>query len=159
MTRSPELDPRQRLCWEGYINPSSPTFANAKQSAIAAGYDEAYAAEIKLCAWFKGRERRSRMHDKGEEVLEEMLDMPVEVIQYEGQGEARRPVVVTEPALVKIKQDTAKFTVERLGKENWSGRQEHTGADGGPIVTEEYKKDGNNALDTFLGQDQANLGV
>lgn len=152
MTRSPELDPRQRLCWENYINPSSETFSDAKASAIKAGYGPAYAAEIKLTSWFKGRERRLRMRDKGEEVLEEMLNMPVLVTTYTGLGHDKTPVVVTEPALVRIKQDTAKFAVERLGKDEWSGRQEHSGPEGGPIVTQEHKENGNNALDKFIGK-------
>jgi len=37
--------------------------------------------------------------------------------------------------LVKIKQDTAKFAVERLGKEDWSTRQEHSGPNGKDLPT------------------------
>ncbi len=152
MTRSPGLDPRQADCWERYINPESPTFADAKASAIAAGYGATYALEIKLCSWFKGKERRLRMKDKGEIVLEDMLDMPVLVQVYSKTGE---PYLVTDATLVKIKQDTAKFSVERLGKDDWSSRQELSGADGGPIVTQEHKDNGNSALAQFLGKDQA----
>ena len=101
--------------------PKLETFSDAKASAIKAGYGPAYAAEIKLTSWFKGRERRLRMRDKGEEVLEEMLNMPVLVTTYTGLGHDKTPVVVTEPALVRIKQDTAKFAAERLGKDEWSG--------------------------------------
>jgi hypothetical protein len=46
------------------------------------------------------------------------------------------------PALLKIKQDTAKFVAETLGKDTYSKRSELSGLNGGPIevnVTEEQK--------------------
>lgn len=152
MTRSHTIDPRQADCWERYINPTSPTFANAKRSAMAAGYSEGHAIDIHELRWFKSAERRVRLRDKGEQVLEEMLDMPVTKGVYRGPDGAEVAFVVTDATLVKIKQDTAKFAVERLGKEDWSSRSELTGADGGPITTEDLRKDGNHALDQFLGQ-------
>ena len=152
MTRSPGLDPRQRDCWERYVNPTSETFANAKASAIASGYSDAHAADIKTFDWFIRQERKSRMRDKGEKVLEEMLDMPVTVLVHEGAGGEKTEYVVTDTTLVKIKQDTAKFAVERLGKEDWSTRQEVTGADGGPLIDPKAKADGDKALDDFLSK-------
>ncbi len=134
MTRSPNLDPRQALCWESYINPTSPTFADAKNSAIAAGYTASHAEDIKKLAWFKSAERRVRLRDKGETVLEDMLDMPV-VVEKRASAASDVMIMVTDPSLVKIKQDTAKFAVERLGKEDWSTRQEHSGPNGKDLPT------------------------
>lgn len=150
MTRSPGLDPRQRICWENYINPTSPTFADAKNSAIAAGYTASHAVDIKKLSWFRRSERRVRLHDKGETVLEEMLDMPVTIREVDMSGGILREYVVTEPALIRIKQDTAKFVVERLDKENWSTRQEMSGPDGGPIVQRVEKIDSDKLIDEYL---------
>ncbi len=135
MTRSPEMDPRQMLCWQNYIDPDSETFADATNSARKAGYGTEYAREIKQTKWFISMERRIRLRSRGEEVLEEMLDMPVTVAVYKAPGSKEISHVTTDPSLVKIKQDTAKFAVERLGKEDWSTRQEHSGPNGKDLPT------------------------
>ncbi len=133
------LDPRQKLCWDLYINPKSETFSNGLQSAIKAGYDDEYAAHITLAPWFCEKIRRLGMLEKAEKVLEECLDMPTEVVKWEANYEAGEKemvdVVKTEPALVKIKQDTAKFIAERVGKnEGYSTRTELTGKDGEKLI-------------------------
>ena len=121
------LDPRQKLCWDSYINPKSETFGNATQSAVKAGYEYDYADQITTVDWFKGKLRKLNMLDKAEKVLDEMLDLEVISVKQE-EGEQ---VVRVDPSLVKIKQDTAKFVAERLGKEEgFSARTEHTGKDG-----------------------------
>ena len=133
------LDPRQIACWENYVNPESPTFGNQRQSAIAAGYTEQTADKVADHEWFKGRIRRLNIRLKAEKVLDEMLEMPVKRAVRRGKGDEVEEIVVTDPGLVKIKQDTAKFAAERLGKDDWSTRQEITGAEGGPIVDAEKK--------------------
>jgi hypothetical protein len=131
---NPTLDPRQKLCWEYYVDPKSETFANGKQSAIRAGFGEGYADRITTAEWFKMKLEIMNMFDKSERVLNEMLDMPVEVLEHHGRGEEAETVVVTSPALVKVKQDTAKYVSERLGKKKWSQRVENTGADGKDLI-------------------------
>lgn len=122
------LDPRQKACWDLYVNPKSETFGNAKQSAIRAGYEPEYAAQITVSEWFVAKVRRLNMLDKAEKVLEEMLEMdPVTVMP---DGTMRK-----DPALAKIKQDTAKFVASSQGKsDGWSSRTEVTGDGGGAIV-------------------------
>lgn len=138
-----QMDPRQKLCWELYINPKSETFSNAYQSAMKAGYEEATAAQITTLNWFMEKCRRVNMLNKAEKVLDEMLEMPVLVNKIKGYGEDKEMVVKTEPALVKIKQDTAKFVAERLGKDDgYSTRNELTGKDGERLnegLTDEQK--------------------
>lgn len=130
------LDPRQKLCWDSYINPKSETFSNAYQSAKKAGYEESTCLQITTEKWFTEKVRRVNLLGKAEKVLDEMLEMPVDVQRVEGYGEDRETVVKTEPALVKIKQDTAKFVAERLGKdEGYSSRVENTGKDGKELPT------------------------
>ncbi len=126
------LDPRQKLCWENYVNPHSETFGNAKQSAIKAGYEEVTADRITTFEWFAGKCRRLNMRIKAEEVLKEMMEMDDEqelIIDGMPTGRKKR-----DPALTKIKQDTAKFAAERLAKEDWSARQEVTGPDGAELM-------------------------
>lgn len=145
------MDPRQKLCWEFYANPKSETFGNATQSAIKAGYEASYADVITTRPWFEGKVRRLNMLGKAEKVLDEMLDMPIEIMKLEKDSEGEYDEVVrTEPALVKIKQDTAKFIAERVGKnEGYSTRTEVTGAEGGPIETKNDVTD--EEFDTLMG--------
>ena len=123
------MDPRQKLCWEYYISPKSETFGNAFASAIKAGYEESYARTITDSDWFRDKVRRLNMLQKAEKVLEETLDMNVTTSTIVDEVE----VVKIDPALAKIKQDTAKFIAERVGKEYYSTRSEVTGADGKEI--------------------------
>ena len=120
------LDPRQKLCWEYYISPKSETFGNAYQSSIKAGYEESYATQITVTQWFIDKVRRLNMLTKAEKVLEETLDMNVSITTIVNEIE----VIKIDPALAKIKQDTAKFIAERVGKDFYSTRSEVTGAEG-----------------------------
>lgn len=118
-----QLDPRQKLCWELYVDPRSETFGNATQSAIKAGYTADYADQITTVDWFKGKVRRLNMLSKGEKVLEETLDYIA--VNEEGKVDA---------SIARIKLDAAKVVVTTLGKdEGYSTRVESTGKDGGAI--------------------------
>lgn len=135
--KTDEFTPRQRDFIRFYFSPKEKTFGNALQSALKAGYTREYAESI-LCkdlVWladFVGKKKR--LLTKAENALEETLDMPVEVQRIEGYGEDKEVIVRTEPALVKIKQDTAKFIAETVGKEEgYSKRTELTGKDGKAI--------------------------
>lgn len=134
-----QLDPRQKMCWEFYANPTSETFNNGLKSAIKAGYSESHAATITTESWLQEKVRRMNMLGKAEKVLDEMLEMPTEVVKWEKthyeNGEAQyEDVVKTDPGLVKVKQDTAKFVASTVGKEFYSNRSEITGKDGQPIM-------------------------
>lgn len=146
------LNAKQKLAWDSYVNPKSKTFGNGLRSALHAGYQENYASTITTRPWWVDKVRRLRLLSKAEKVLEEMVDMPVQTLEWEGKGEDAEQVVVTNPALVKIKQDTGKFLAERLGKdEGYSSRSEVTGAGGAPIlVPDEKQKEVNIALLKFL---------
>lgn len=158
MSNKPEktglLDPRQKLFWDAYVDPESSTFNNIRQSALAAGFAETTADKIGENEWFKGRLRRLNMRVKGETVLDDMLDLPVNKIEVSHKDKEGNPVqiVTTDSSLVKIKQDTAKFVVERLGKEDWSTRQELSGPGGGPLIDPAAKQKGDNAINEFLGE-------
>ena len=132
-----QMDPRQKLCWDYYINPKSETFSNGYRSALKAGYEDSTSTLITVQDWFLEKLRNTNLFSKAEKVLNDMLEMPVEVHKIEGYGDDAREVIKTEPALVKIKQDTAKFVAERLGKdEGYSTRSEITGKDGKDLIVQ-----------------------
>jgi hypothetical protein len=101
-----QLDPRQKLCWDLYVNPKSKTFGNALQSALKAGYERTSAEHITLQDWFLEKTRRLNMLSKAEKVLDEALELPRQV-NKEG---------MIDSGLERVKTDVAKFLAERLGK-------------------------------------------
>jgi phage terminase small subunit len=129
------IDPRQKVAWDSYINPKSKTFGNATQSAIEAGYGKSYAEHIGKKEWWCGKMRKLNLLGKGEEVLEEMLNMAAD-----------------GAAMKRIKLDTAKFVLEHLGKDmGYSRRSELTGKDGGPIqISPEKKAEADEAIRKYL---------
>ncbi len=144
------FDPRQKLCWDLYIDPTSETFGNATQSAIKAGYVPSTADNITCEKWFKTRLERLQMFEDGEEVLKDMLKMKTSTQVIIG----NKFFLKEEPTLVKVKQDTAKFIVERLGKdEGYSSRSEVTGKNGEKFgSTEETRALRGSLLDRILGK-------
>lgn len=143
-TNTKTKDGRWAKFWSLYVTPTSKTFNNATQSAIAVGFSKLYANRITTTPSFRrlihgsvgdrADERRARLLNRAEDGLEEFLNMPVSVLRVEkGDEDEQVEYVVTDPSLVKIKQDTAKFVAERLGKAHYSARNEQTGANGGPI--------------------------
>lgn len=138
-------DPRQKLMWEKYIKPTSATFADAKNSAIAAGYSESYAATITQKVWFKSKLRRMNMLPKAEKALTKALD--ISTVNDKGQEQAD---------LLRVQVDAAKFVASRLGKdEGYSERTEMTGKNGDAIVfmpaelMDKYNlKNGNKEMDS-----------
>lgn len=136
------LDPRQNLTWKYYVDPKSDTFGNAKQSAIRAGYDELHAKDITMTRWFKVKLRRLNMLNTAEKVLQETMtiDHMVPKIGMFGpikDPETKERVFQVDSQILKIKQDTAKFVGERLGKDvGYSTRNEITGADGEKLIPE-----------------------
>jgi hypothetical protein len=131
------LDPRQKLCWDLYVNPNSETFGNGFKSAIKAGYEEGTAAQITTFPWFVDRLRRLNMLEKAEKVLDKTLEMTA----VDEQGKV-------QVDLLRVQTDVAKHLTKTLGKEHYSERTEHTGKDGEqlvptPILTHVLSNDSN----------------
>lgn len=109
-----QLDPRQKLCWDSYINPRSETFGNATQSAIKAGYEPDYADQITTVEWFKGKLRKLNMLGKAENVLDKTLTY--NPVDDEGK---------IKVDLLRVQTDVAKHITSTLGKdEGYSTKQE-----------------------------------
>lgn len=105
-------DPRQRLFWEIYLNPSAKNFSNAYQAAMEVGYTEGSASQITAENWFLEKHRLLELASKAERNINKLLDSSDE----------------------KVKLDISKFVVGRLKKKDWSERMEMTGANGDPII-------------------------
>lgn len=125
------MDPRQLACWKYYTDPKSETFGNGKQSALKAGYEEGTAHQITVANWFVAKLRRLKLLDKAEKVLEETLDL--DTLGEDGKK---------DKGLHALKLDAAKFIAKTQGKnEGYSERQELTGKDGSPLITDKEKAD------------------
>lgn len=144
------FDPRQKRCWDLYIDPTSDTFGNAYRSAIQAGYAEQSASNVTCEKWWKIRLNRLQMLEDAENVLKEMVNMKTKTAKIVG----NKFTESEEPQLVKIKQDTAKFLAERLGKDDgYSGRNELTGKNGKELgSTSENRELRGSLLDKILGR-------
>ena len=142
-----QLDPRQKRCWDLYIDTNSQTFSNAYRSALQAGYEENTAAVITTLNWFQEKLRRLNLLDKTEDVLQEMINLDTTNKIIKGD----KVIITQDPSLVKIKQDTAKFLAKTLGRDIYSERQELTGKDGEAlIITPEEKSKINNIIEEYL---------
>lgn len=107
-----ELNPQQSDFAAYYLNPDSPTYSNATQSALKAGYTQEYADNITslMPLWLSElMGKKKRLVSKAEKVLELTLDQTEDL---------------------KLSQDTAKFIAKTLGKSDYSERNEVTGANG-----------------------------
>lgn len=116
-----QLDPRQKMCWDFYIDPKSETFSNAYQSSVKAGYNEGYASTITDVEWFAEKSRTMNMVDKAERVLNNVLEMD-DNFTFE------------DPQRLKIQVDVAKFVAERVGKARYSTKVETDITSGGQIL-------------------------
>jgi len=116
-----------------YLSPSSPTFMNAKQSAIAAGYSEEYADTITTRGynWMKEIIADANRLKAAERVFDSVMN----------DGDLSE----TSESEKRIALDAAKFVASRLGKHKYSERHEHTGAEGRdlpvPILSLNLKKE------------------
>jgi len=148
------LDPRQKLCWEYYVDPRSETFGNMTQSGIRAGYDEEYSRQLSTTDWFLAKIRRLNLLGKAEKVLDETLEMEdVNPILYNGapiilDGKA---LVKRDPALTKIKQDSAKFVASTQGKnEGYSQKTETDITSGGQPINGDIEEKVTSALNEYF---------
>lgn len=110
-------DDRQLKFLEYYLNPKSETYTNALQSALKAGFAQQYAESItaQMPDWLLEALGKEQRLAKAEKVFDECLTMET--------GD--------DSQKLKIKQDTAKFIAETIGKDKgYTKRGELTGKDG-----------------------------
>ncbi len=122
-------DDRQLKFLEYYLDPKSETYTNALQSALKAGFAQQYAESItaQMPAWLLEALGKEQRLAKAEKVFDECLTMETKTMVKKGEIE----VEINDPQLLKIKQDTAKFLAETIGKDKgYTKRGELTGKDG-----------------------------
>lgn len=111
-----ELTPRQLDFLKHYLDPTSETYSDAKNSALKAGYSAEYAETItaKGLNWLSDSVgQKKKLVEKAKKKLDIFLDSEDE----------------------KIAQDTTKFVLKTIGKEEgFSERTEHTGKDGKDLI-------------------------
>lgn len=120
-----EADPRQKLFLSYYLDIKSPTFANALQSALKAGYSQEYSESIlnQDTAWLSEALGDNKRLHKAEKKLDEILEL--QAVTEEGK---------IDNALLSTQVKVASLYAKGLGKHKYSERIEQTGANGAPLV-------------------------
>jgi len=118
-------DPRQRLFLQYYLDPKSPTFSNALQSGLKAGYSQEYSESIlaRDLDWLTESVSDTRRLKKAEDRLDQILDL--EPVDEEGK---------IDNALIANQMKAVTLVAKGLGKTKYSERTEHTGKDGEAIA-------------------------
>lgn len=117
------LDPRQQKAVIAYTSPTSPTFANLKQSMISAGYDEDYADTIydRKPLWLtKSLEMTVESIEKSEDNLSKFLNAPIDISSSNKIKQLSKP----EIEVLKIKSDASKFVLKNLAGKKYGGEEE-----------------------------------
>lgn len=114
--KTDRLTPKQELFIKLYNSHTSPTFGNARQSALKAGYSAEYADKITTVEpeWLSDNvRRRKKMLRKAEERLDEL--------------------VVCDD--LRVSAQVSQFIAKTLGKnEGYSERHELSGVNGAPLI-------------------------
>lgn len=110
------LTPKQERFFKYYVDPRSDTWANAKLSAIKAGYEESYAINLTslMPKWLSEALEDSKIVEKA------LYNLSVFIDDSENKN---------------IQWDATKFALSRLAKNRFSERQEFTGKDGKDLPT------------------------
>ena len=117
------LTPQQELFLASYTNPKSDTFSNALQSALKAGYSQEYSENIthSMPEWLSENIGSMTLLSKAERALNKTLEEDYEIDEITKEGVTLRK---RDPALAKIKQDSAKFIASTVGKKKYSTKGE-----------------------------------
>lgn len=109
------LNPQQEEFLQNFLDPKSDTFGRYLPSALKAGYSQEYSETIssQMPKWLDNALEDSTLVRKALDNLSEFLG------DRENQS---------------IRADMTKFTLSRLAKNKFSERNEHTGAEGKPLI-------------------------
>lgn len=123
MPRYKEPSQKQLDFVRWYTSPASPTYDNAMQSAIRAGFSESYSKSHASRTLVPIAKRL--VTDKVAEKIDKVVDRSAfysELLQDAENGIAKRVRMDTkdDTKLTAIQQKDQHFTAERLGKDSWS---------------------------------------
>ena len=129
-----KLTPQQEKFLKGYLDPKSPTWGNALQSGLSAGYSQEYSESIgyQMPDWLSENLGDSKLVAKANKNLELALDGGLD-----GEGPKN------------IQWKATETTLKGLQKTKWADRKEITGADGQPLNIEMTEKI-SSAIDKLL---------
>lgn len=117
------LDPRQKLCWNYYMDQTNDTFSNAYRSAVKAGFSHYYARTISTRPWFRDKMRRGHLLTKSEKVTDAILEL--EATDENGKVKAD---------VLRVKADVAKHIQKTLGKDDGYSERTEVAGGGGNII-------------------------
>jgi hypothetical protein len=122
------IDPRQDLFFKLYLDKDNPqTFGNCYQSGIMAGYEPNYAKNITydLPKWLVDKMEEIRTDDiinQAETNVKEVLNLNPTITITDKNGNQQQRI---DTDLLKIKDNTSRWSLERLNKDKYSSRTEH----------------------------------
>jgi hypothetical protein len=121
MGKRETLDPRQVKFLTLYLDPSSPTFGNALQSGINAGFSHQYSESItaQMPAWLSENLGNTKMLSKAERNLDDMLDMSPEIEMTNKDGETYKRYSTEK---LKVKADITKFVASTVGRNKYGAK-------------------------------------
>jgi hypothetical protein len=129
-----QIDPRQQVCWDNFVNPESKTFGNAQRSALAAGYEEASAHNITIRAWFIARRKQLALRG---DLLSDAEKVLFKTLRYKTDREVEekgKKITKVNVGLLSVQVEAAKHVTKRLGKDQgWAERVEQTGPNGSSL--------------------------
>lgn len=126
------LNPRHSLFFAFYFDPKSPSFLQATQSGVRAGFAEEYSSQLlsTMPKWLVAKFAAvNPLLDKAVRNLGDMLDLPSQtqaigafgpLFKKKGKKKTNEPIMVYNPSLLKIKADTSEFVAERIGRDTWA---------------------------------------
>jgi hypothetical protein len=136
-----QLDPRQKLCWDSYINPKSETFGDVTNSARKAGYEESYCDTVSQSEWFCIKLWSLNSVNHSEKVFKEIFESD----HFDPDSGK------IDSGVLRIKADIAKFLAGTKGKdEGYSTRSELVGKDGKDLVPTQFNEEEQKALLSLL---------
>lgn len=116
---------RREMCWNLYLKTVRDGNPNAKASALAAGFSENTAVNIRGMKWFKDRNdklRRSKMFTNAERNIARIMNLGLTRIKKLEDGSTEE---VFDAEKARIVADMSKLIVTTLGKdEGWSTKTE-----------------------------------
>lgn len=112
-----DLDPRKIAFGAAYLDPLSPTYSNALQSALKAGFAQEYAESItaKKPKWLAEIVGKQTLLDIAKKNLERDLNVDINTYTTKGRGKDKKKIKLgINSKVMKNVQDATFFVLEKL---------------------------------------------
>lgn len=111
------LDPRKQAFAAAYLDPLSPTYSNALQSALKAGFEATYAANITVQKpkWLSEILGKQTLLDIAKKNLQRDLNVDINTYTTKGRGKEKKKIKLgINSKVMKNVQDATFFVLEKL---------------------------------------------